>query len=91
LYTVLLDEPGAPSRDQVASRLADEGISTSVHFPPVHLHTYYRERYQFRRGQFPAAERIADTVLSLPFSAALTDEQIDHVVVAFREAFRSHR
>ena len=62
-------------------------MASSVHFPAVHLHRYYRERFGFARGQFPAAERIADTVLSLPLSPALTSAQIEHVIAALAEAF----
>jgi dTDP-4-amino-4,6-dideoxygalactose transaminase len=83
LYTVLIDQPGTPSRDEVAERLADRGVSTSVHFDALHLHSYYRERFQTRRGQFPAAEAIADSVLSLPLSPGLTDAQVERVIDAF--------
>ncbi len=86
LYTVLIDAAGR-SRDGVADALADMGVATSVHFPAVHLHSFYRDRFGFRPGMFPAAERIADRVLSLPMSPALGDEQIDRVIDAVREVF----
>jgi dTDP-4-amino-4,6-dideoxygalactose transaminase len=79
LYTILVDD-----RDAVSARLAEAGIATSVHFPPVHLHSYYASRFGYRRGQFPHAERIAARVLSLPFSPALTDAQIDATIAAVR-------
>jgi dTDP-4-amino-4,6-dideoxygalactose transaminase len=86
LYTVLIDEITGRSRDVVADRLADAGVASSVHFQAVHLHSYYRDRFGFTRGAFPAAERIADTVLSLPLSPALSDAQVGQVIDAFREA-----
>jgi dTDP-4-amino-4,6-dideoxygalactose transaminase len=87
LYTILVDGRAGRSRDDVADALAAEGISTSVHFPPVHLHGFYRDRYGFREGQFPHAERIARHVLSLPMSPAITDAQVDRVVAAVRRVF----
>lgn len=87
LYTILIDETAGPSRDDVALGLSRAGVASSVHFPAVHLHQFYRERFGFRRGQFPAAERIADTVLSLPLSPALTDAQVEQVVSALAEVF----
>ncbi len=84
LYTILIDDAAGRTRDEVALALGDAGVSTSVHFPVVHLHRYYAERFGFRRGQFPHAERIADTVLSLPLSPALSDLQLDFVVAAVR-------
>lgn len=87
LYTILIDESSGTTRDAVADRLSDQGVASSIHFPPVHLHRYYRETYGLSRGQFPHAERIADTVLSLPLSPALTDEQVGWVICAVRGAF----
>lgn len=87
LYPVLIDAPAGPSRDDVADHLALAGVASSVHFQAVHLHSYYRGRFGFVRGRFPAAEHIADSVLSLPLSPALTDGQIAHVIEAFRGAF----
>lgn len=86
LYPVLVDQPAAPTRDELALALSLAGVASSVHFPAVHLHTYYRERFGFARGQFPAAERLADTVLSLPLSPALTDAQVAQVIAAVTEA-----
>lgn len=87
LYTVLVDDASGPTRDEVAELLAVAGVASSVHFEVVHLHSYYRDRFGFRRGRFPAAERIADTVLSLPLSPALTDAQVDRVIAVFRGVF----
>jgi dTDP-4-amino-4,6-dideoxygalactose transaminase len=89
LYTVLIDRDSGTTRDEVASALAARGIASSLHFPPVHRHRYYAERFGFRRGQFPHAERIADTVLSLPLSPALTDGQVGRVIAALREVLRA--
>jgi dTDP-4-amino-4,6-dideoxygalactose transaminase len=98
LYTVLIDAcpaslvasseaPGA-ARDAVADALSQAGISTSVHFPPLHLTKYYAERFGYRRGQYPYAERLTDTLLSLPLSPAHTDEQIAAVTRAVRGIYR---
>ena len=90
LYTLLVDEDACGiSRGALAARLAAEGVATSVHFPAVHLHSFYARQYGFRRGQFPHAEWIADHVLSLPLSPALGDEQIDVVIDAVRRAVRA--
>jgi len=88
LYMILIDQAASGrSRDDVIDSLTEAGVSSSIHFPPVHLHSYYADRYGYRRGQFPRAEQIADTVLSLPLSPALTDGHIDAVIEAVRGAF----
>jgi dTDP-4-amino-4,6-dideoxygalactose transaminase len=87
LYPILIEDPSGPSRDDVALALSKAGVASSVHFPAVHLHSFYRERFGFGPGQFPAAEHIAETVLSLPLSPAHTDAQIDHVATSLAEVF----
>ena len=86
LYTVRVDprECGV-TRDGLRATLRDRGVATSVHFPAVHLLGYYRERFGTRRGMFPNAEAIADQTLSLPLSAALSDDDVDYVIETLRD------
>jgi dTDP-4-amino-4,6-dideoxygalactose transaminase len=88
LYQILIDPSTCVgrSRDDVARTLDECGIASSVHFRALHLHRFYREKFGFTRGQFPHAERLSDTVLSLPLSASLDDEQVDRVIDAVRLA-----
>ena len=61
---------------------------TSAHFRALHLQTFYAERYQLRRGMFPHAERISDRTISLPLSAAMTDDEVGRVIEAVTEVCR---
>jgi dTDP-4-amino-4,6-dideoxygalactose transaminase len=89
LYPVLLDETAAGmSRDEFCNRLRDRGISTSIHFRPVHLHPYYQERFGFKRGMFPVAESVYDTTVSLPLSASIDDQSVDRVIEACHDVLR---
>lgn len=85
LYTLLLD-PGRAGMDRntLVARLKAENIGTGIHFTALHLHSYYATTFGYRRGQFPAAERIGDRTLSLPLSAGLTDEDVEDVIAAVR-------
>lgn len=77
------------SREQLRAHLADCGIQAGVHYPiPVHLQEAYRE-LGYSRGDFPVAERLADTMLSLPMFPELEPEQIDAVAEAIRRWFGS--
>ena len=67
------------TRDALASFLAERGIGTKVHYPhALHQLEAYPEWHSLA-GQFPNAERLARTVLSLPMFPEMTDEDVDAV------------
>ena len=73
------------ARDRLAEALTAAGVQTMVHYPvPPHLQPAYAAR-SYRAGQFPVAEIIARTTLSLPIWPGLSDAQIDHVCDAIRQ------
>jgi dTDP-4-amino-4,6-dideoxygalactose transaminase len=88
LYTILVRPDSGWTRDGLMSALAEEGISTSVHFRALHLHPFYADRFGLRRGMFPVAETVSDSVLSLPLSGAMTDEEAGRVIDVMRSLLR---
>lgn len=67
-------------RDRVIELLAAAGISTSVHFIPLHRMPYWRDRYALTPEQFPVAEEIFCGQVSLPIYPGLVDSDVDRVV-----------
>lgn len=72
-------------RDGVFRELRARGIGVNVHYPPVHLHPYYRARFGYRGGEMPVTEGAAERLLSLPMFHGITDEQVDRVIAAVCE------
>jgi perosamine synthetase len=68
-------------RAAVIEALKDRGVGTSVHFIPLHLHPYYRQR-GFTREQFPVATAEYERVISLPIWPGMTTADVDRVVGA---------
>ena len=67
-------------RDALMKYLADGGIGTLIHYPtPMHLQEAF-VNLGYHKGDFPVAEELASTVLSLPMFYGLTDEQADMVI-----------
>jgi dTDP-4-amino-4,6-dideoxygalactose transaminase len=86
LYTPLIDcDRLGKSRDWVLNAITAENIGVGVHYLPVHEHPYYRKTFKWEMGDYPNAESIGFRTLSLPLSAALTDEDVNDVISAFRK------
>ncbi|MBI2856787.1 MAG: DegT/DnrJ/EryC1/StrS family aminotransferase [Chloroflexi bacterium] len=83
MYAVLLR---GVDRDAVASRMQERGIDVGVHYRPVHLEPFYRERYGHRPGEYPVAEEAGENLLSLPFWPEMGEETVARVVRALGEA-----
>ena len=67
-------------RDDLEKYLEEKGVGTNKHYPvPIHLQESYKE-LGYRKGDFPVAEEISETELSLPMFYGMTDEQIQYVI-----------
>jgi perosamine synthetase len=66
-------------RDEVIEKLKENGIGASVHYMPLHLHPYYREKYGYKAGDFPVSEKLFSECLSLPIYPGLSDSQIEKI------------
>jgi dTDP-4-amino-4,6-dideoxygalactose transaminase len=89
LYVVRVDpDQAGATRDEYQRALAEERISTSIHFLPVHRLSWFRERYP-RQPPLPVAERAGEEVLSLPLSPAHSEEDILDAADALRRVHES--
>lgn len=77
LYAVKVD---SKKRDYVLSYLQSHDIGIAVHFKPIHMLTYYRQKYGYKRGDFPIAEKVGSSVISLPFYPKLRNDQTTYVI-----------
>jgi dTDP-4-amino-4,6-dideoxygalactose transaminase len=72
-------------RNRFIEELTARNIGTSVHFIPVHLHPYYRDRYGFSPEDFPMAHAAYHRIISLPLHPRLSDEDVNDVIEAVIE------
>ena len=97
LYPVRVDAKALTAgRGEVFRALRAENIGVNVHYIPVHLHPYYRERFGYKGGEYPVAEAAYEGLLSLPMFHAMTDQDVEDVVRAVRKVLKfyagsSHR
>ena len=67
-------------RDFIREMLLAQGIQTSIHYEPIHLKTFYCEKFGFCKGEFPIAERLGASTITLPLYHSLSNEQQDYII-----------
>lgn len=73
-------------RGTVFGALRNMGIGVNVHYIPVHLHPFYRERFGTGPGQCPVAEAAYEKILSLPMFPGMSETDVETVIDAVRRA-----
>jgi UDP-4-amino-4,6-dideoxy-N-acetyl-beta-L-altrosamine transaminase len=84
LFPVRVRHPRV-TRRQAYDALRAQGILVQVHYIPIHLHPYYRQRFGFGPGAFPAAEAFYEEELSLPLFATMAEDDVVRVSKAVRQ------
>lgn len=83
LYPVRVGGEGVTlDRGEVFRALRAENIGVNVHYVPVHKHRYYRDRFGFKGGEYPVAEKAYEQLISLPMFHGMTDDDVNDVVRA---------
>ncbi|MGB7862237.1 MAG: UDP-4-amino-4,6-dideoxy-N-acetyl-beta-L-altrosamine transaminase [Candidatus Sulfotelmatobacter sp.] len=86
LYPIRLNlEKLSADRGKIFRALRAENIGVSVHYIPVHLHPYYRDRFGNRAGEYPIAEAAYARLISLPMFHGMSDGDVADVVRALQK------
>ncbi len=80
VYVVQL--PAGVDRDRTVTELGARGIAAKPYFPAIHLMSYYRETFGYRRGQFPVCEDISDRSIAIPFYPQMAEGEVARVAEA---------
>jgi len=91
LYMIRLDlQKLTVTRAEVFSALVTEGIGVNVHYIPVHLHPFYRERFNTGPGLCPVAEAAYERLVTLPIFPRMSDEAVEDVIAAVRKVTEAY-
>jgi len=77
LFTIWVN---SEKRDECMHRLQDAGIGVAVNYRPIHLMTYYRDKYGYCEGDFPVCEKIGDATLTIPLYPGMTTAEIQFII-----------
>lgn len=78
-------------RNQFIDEMRERNIGTSVHFIPIHLHPFYRDKYGWKSDDFPVAYREYQRLVSLPLHPGLTDDDVSDVIAAVKDIVQHNR
>ena len=76
-------------REALRRALSEKGIPTSIHYNPIHLEPYYRERFGYMPGAFPATEAIGQSIITLPLYPTMTSEKQDYIIAELKSLLRA--
>ena len=76
-------------RAAVMRAMRERGFLTGVHYPPVHLFTFYRAA-GWREGMLPHAERVGSAILTMPLFPLMSEELVDQACAALKSSLQEH-
>lgn len=92
LYMILIKlENLYCNRAEFMQALDKLNIGSRIRFTPIHLQTYYRKKYKYRKGDFPVTEYVSERVVCLPLSAKLIEEDILNVISGVKQVIEFYR
>jgi dTDP-4-amino-4,6-dideoxygalactose transaminase len=85
LYPIRLRDDAPIGRDDFILRMADLGVSCSVHFIPLHLHSYWHDTLGLSENMFPESQEAFEKIVTLPLFTSMTDNMQQYVVDSVQE------
>jgi perosamine synthetase len=87
LYVIRVDA----DRSDIFQALRSAGLGVNVHYIPVHLHPFYRDRLGTRPGMCPVAEAAYERIISLPMFPKMSDRDVADVIAIVTSVIQSNR
>jgi len=86
VYVIKLAEKySGKKRDKIMQEMGKKGVQCGNYFQTIHLQPFYKENFNYKKGDFPVAENISSRTLALPFFNDLKEKDVDFVVESLKE------
>lgn len=82
MFTILVPPE---RRDRMLWELQEREIGVAINYRAIHLLTFYRQTYGYKRGMFPVAEKIGDSTITLPLYPKLSNEEVQYVIKVVKD------
>ena len=80
LYSIRIGKEYPLTRDELFKKLSEKSVGASVQYYPLHLMSYYKNKFKINKDEFPISNKLKDEVLCLPIFPTMSIEQIDYVI-----------
>tara|TARA_Y100000741_G_scaffold92303_1_gene68435 strand:- start:10976 stop:12142 length:1167 start_codon:yes stop_codon:yes gene_type:complete len=77
-------------RNQIIVELNKKGIGTSVHYLPIHMHSYYQKKYGFKPNDYPQSKVLFEAAISLPIYPDLNNNEILYIIDSIKELWNKY-
>lgn len=92
LYPIRLKlEKLSSSRKEIFDAFHKNNILVQVHYIPLHFQPFYRERFGYKKGDFPNAEKYYETTISIPLFPKMTNQEVEYVIKKTKEIIKSFK
>ena len=88
MYSIVLSNHKL--RDDLKNFLDQKRIFSKIYFEPIHLTSFYKERYQTRKNELPVTEEISSKILTLPLYPNMTNDEKNYIVDSVDEFFEGY-
>lgn len=78
-------------RTNFIQHMKQQGIGVGIHYPPIHLFTFYQQQFPSKSNMFPIAERVGQLIVTLPLFPTMTFQHVQRVVDAIRLFFDTNK
>ena len=78
-------------RDILIEKINSRGIGTSVHYIPIHLHSYYKNKYNYNPKDFINAYNLSKSVITIPLYPALTDNDVNYIINNINDLWEKYK
>ena len=78
------------SRNDFIDKMNERGIGLAVHYKPINQLSYYKKIYNFKVSDFPRANNLFESIVSLPLYPLLSNKEIDYIIDTIKELFMKY-
>jgi len=79
------------SRDEIINKLNQKGVGTSVHYIPIHMHSYYIKKYGYRSEDYPISKKLSESVITLPLYPRMKNRHIEYVINVLLDIWKKYK